>query len=47
MTETAPIVFVVDDDPSVRRALKRLVGSMGLQVEVFGSAQEFPQGKRP
>ena len=47
MTETAPIVFVVDDDPSVRRALKRLVGSMGLQVEVFGSAQEFLQGKRP
>ena len=47
MTETAPIVFVVDDDPSVRRALKRLVGSMGLQVEVFGSAQEFLQCKRP
>jgi FixJ family two-component response regulator len=47
MTETAPIVFVVDDDPSVRRAIKRLIGSMGLQVELLGSAQEFLQGKRP
>jgi len=47
MTEAASIVFVVDDDPSVRRAIKRLVGSMGLQVELFGSAQEFLQGPRP
>jgi len=46
MTEAAPIVFVVDDDPSVRRAIKRLVGSEGLQVELFGSAQEFLQGWR-
>jgi FixJ family two-component response regulator len=43
MTEAAPIVFVVDDDPSVRRALKRLIGSVGLQVEGFGSAREFLQ----
>jgi FixJ family two-component response regulator len=41
MTEAGPIVFVVDDDPSVRRAIKRLVGSIGLQVELFGSAKEF------
>src|SRR5207245_2195375 len=47
MTEAAPIVFVVDDDPSVRRAIKRLIGSVGLQVELFGSAQEFLQAKRP
>src|SRR5260221_929845 len=46
MTETAPIVFVVDDDPSVRRAIKRLIESDGLQVEVFGSAQEFLQARR-
>ena len=46
MTEAAPIVFAVDDDPSVRSALKRLIGSVGLQVEVFGSAQEFLQGWR-
>src|SRR5712692_2462158 len=47
MTEPTPIVFVVDDDPSVRRAIKRLVGSVGLQVELFGSAQEFLRSKRP
>jgi len=47
MTEAAPIVFVVDDDPSIRRAIKRLIGSVGLQVELFGSAQEFLQGNRP
>jgi FixJ family two-component response regulator len=46
MTEKAPIVFVVDDDPSVRRAVERLIGSVGLQVESFGSAQEFLQDKR-
>jgi FixJ family two-component response regulator len=46
MTEAPPIVFVVDDDPSVRRAIKRLIESVGLQVEVFGSAPEFLQGRR-
>ena len=46
MTDAAS-VFVVDDDPSVRRAIKRLVGSVGLQVELFGSAQEFLQATRP
>jgi len=47
MTEAGPIVFVVDDDPSVRRAIKRLVGSVGLEVELFGSAPEFLRSKRP
>ena len=47
MTEAAPVVFVVDDDPSVRRAIKRLVESVGLQVELFGSAQEFLRRERP
>jgi RNA polymerase sigma factor (sigma-70 family) len=47
MTEQVPIVFVVDDDPSVRRAIKRLIGSVGLQVELFGSAREFLRSKRP
>jgi RNA polymerase sigma factor (sigma-70 family) len=46
MTDAAPIVFVVDDDASVRRAIKRLIESDGLQVEVFGSAQEFLQARR-
>jgi FixJ family two-component response regulator len=43
----APIVFVVDDDPSVRRAIKRLIGSVGLQAEVFASTQEFLRSQRP
>jgi FixJ family two-component response regulator len=47
MTEAKPIVFVVDDDPSVRRAIRRLIGSVGLQVELFGSAQEFLRSTRP
>jgi FixJ family two-component response regulator len=44
---TAPIVFVVDDDPSVRNALSSLFRSVGLQVELFGSATEFLQRKQP
>jgi FixJ family two-component response regulator len=47
MTEAKPIVFVVDDDASVREALKSLIRSVGLQVELFGSAQEFLQRKQP
>lgn len=37
----APIVFVVDDDVSVRESLESLFHSVGWQVEVFASAQEF------
>ena len=33
-----PIVFVVEDDASMRRALSNLFGSVGLVVELFGSA---------
>jgi FixJ family two-component response regulator len=47
MSEAAPVVFVVDDDPSVRRAIKRLVESVGLRVDLFGSAQEFLRSERP
>jgi FixJ family two-component response regulator len=47
MTEAAPVVFVVDDDPSVRRAIQRLVESVGLKVELFGSAHEFLRSERP
>src|ERR1700730_9785536 len=47
MSETVPVVFVVDDDPSVRRAIRRLVESVGLRVELFGSAQEFLGSERP
>jgi FixJ family two-component response regulator len=45
MDETAAVVFVVDDDVSIRRAIKRLIGPIGLQVELFGSAKEFLQAK--
>src|SRR5438128_640132 len=37
----APIVFVVDDDVSVRESLELLIGCAGWQVETFASAQEF------
>jgi FixJ family two-component response regulator len=43
----APIVIVVDDEPSVRQALSGLFRSVGLQVELFGSAAEFQQRKQP
>jgi len=39
--QPAPIVFVVDDDESVREALASLVRSTGLRVEVFASAPAF------
>ena len=38
-----PDVFLVDDDPSVRRALARLIKSAGHQVQTFASAREFLQ----
>jgi RNA polymerase sigma factor (sigma-70 family) len=38
---SASIVFVVDDDPSVRSSLKFLLSTVGLQVESFGSADAF------
>ena len=47
MTELHHVVFIVDDDASVRDALKRLIRSVGLRVELFGSAQEFLQRGRP
>jgi FixJ family two-component response regulator len=42
-----PIVFVIDDDASMRRALANLFQSVGLAVEVFGSASEMLQSKLP
>ena len=47
MTERPPTVFVLDDDVSIRDELKRLVRSVGLNVEFFGSPFEFLQGMRP
>lgn len=42
-----PIVFVVDDDLSVREALSNLIRSVGLRVETFASAQDFLRYQRP
>jgi FixJ family two-component response regulator len=47
MSEPESIVYVADDDPAVRRAIKRLIESVGLHVELFGSAREFPASKLP
>jgi FixJ family two-component response regulator len=41
------IVFVVDDDSSIREAIKSLVSLVGLRVETFGTAQEFLRNERP
>ena len=41
MTAGSPIVFVVDDDPSIRKSLDRLIKSAGLAVETFATAHEF------
>ena len=43
----APVVFVVDDDPSVRSSLKFLMSSVGLQVESFDSADALLKRKLP
>jgi len=45
--ETEAIVFVVDDDPSMRKALTNLFRSVGLRAEVFGSAREWLESKLP
>ena len=46
MTEAEPTVFVVDDDPSVRRSTERLVRSMGFNVQTFATAKEFRERAR-
>jgi FixJ family two-component response regulator len=47
MKTSDAIVFVIDDDESMREALKSLIRSVGLKVETFASAHEFLQGRRP
>jgi FixJ family two-component response regulator len=50
MTHEMPVVFVVDDDVSVRESLELLVRSAGWQPETFESAQEFldrPRARTP
>lgn len=41
MKDTKPVVFIVDDDLSVRRSLERLIRSVGLAAKSFASAVQF------
>jgi FixJ family two-component response regulator len=47
MSETDPIVIIIDDDPSFRRSTERLIRSAGFNVQAFGAATEFLSGRRP
>ena len=47
MTERDAIVFVVDDDPSVREGLQGLIQTAELRVQTFASAEEFLSSPRP
>ena len=47
MTETEAVVFIVDDDASMRESLRNLIRSVGLRAELFASAQEFLRSKHP
>ena len=47
MSEDRPAVFVIDDDPSMRRSLDTLLRSVALDVHLFSSTQEFMHAKRP
>ena len=46
MTEVPPTVFVIEDDPSMRRAVEDLVRSVRLQVRAFASPQEFMESSQ-
>jgi len=46
MKPEAAVVYVVDDDISVREAVRNLLRSVGLEVEAFGTAQQFLSAKR-
>jgi FixJ family two-component response regulator len=47
MTEPQPIVFIIDDDISVREGISDLLRTVGLGVQTFASTQEFVGSKRP
>ena len=47
MTEPQPIVFIIDDDISVREGISDLLRSVGLGVQTYASTQEFVSGNRP
>ena len=47
MHENNPVVYVVDDDPSIRDALDSLIRSVGFRAQTFASAQDFLKSTRP
>ena len=47
MKEEQPVVFVIDDDPSMRDSLQDLLQSVGMEARVFKSTQEFLRAERP
>ena len=47
MTEDQPTVFVIDDDASVRDAIKGVLKSVGLRAETFASTQDFLRKWQP
>lgn len=47
MTKADQVVFVIDDDPSMRTAIKELIEAVGLSCQTFGSGQEFLAAKLP
>jgi FixJ family two-component response regulator len=47
MSNPTSIVYVIDDDASVREALSNLLESVGLYAELFGSTEEFLKANRP
>ena len=47
MSVEGPIVFIVDDDESMREALTRLLATVGLRAQAFKTPQEFLKTKRP
>jgi FixJ family two-component response regulator len=47
MSEDRPAVFVIDDDPSMRRSLDTLLRSVALDVHLFSPAEEFMPARRP
>jgi len=47
VTKIDSIVFVIDDDPSIREAITSLIRSVGMSVQAFGSAKDFMASSRP
>ncbi|HKE59517.1 MAG TPA: response regulator transcription factor [Pyrinomonadaceae bacterium] len=47
ITDDPPVVFIVDDDASVRQSIQDLLSSVALRSEAFATTQEFLNSKRP